>query len=410
MYGQEHYFRNRPKLQKLMKVIILSPSAIDHNNSHDANALLNHTSIFLDNDINVVWGVNRSSNLTKPSVVAHRIFDYSIYDDFKYGRINLKKRIWYFFYYQKLIGKTIDALSDLFLKESICSTDHVFLPTADWLMLRALYKVHKQTPLEYWPSIHVELMFDKANWMTGGYPYDKIIKKLIQLRNNTKRLFVYTEVSAHAHYASKQLNFNVPVYPYPTFPILRDNKPLATNRNIIIGVLGGGRRDKGFHLLPDIVDKFNMDCQNNLEVIFVIQKPRAQEHLDVELNRLSQHKNIRFVSESISSNEYENVMGSCSILLLPYTSNYKLRGSGVAVEALANGVPIVCTDNTGLVDVISHENGKMATTVNEFSEALLCIASNLAVYKKRSATASHQYLSRLLNNPVVCRIKENSNS
>jgi len=317
-----------------MKVIILSPSAIGHNNSHDANALLNHTSIFLDNDINVVWGVNRSSNLTKSSVVAHRTFDYSIYDDFKYGRMNRKKRIWYFFYYQKLIGKTIDALSDIFSKESICSTDHIFLPTADWLMLRALYKLHKQTPLEYWPSIHVELMFDKANWMTGGYPYEKITEKLIQLKNNTKRLFVYTEVCAHALYASKKLNFNVSVYPYPTFPILRDNKPLATNNNIIIGVLGGGRRDKGFHLLPDIVDKFNMNCHNYLEVIFVIQKPRAQEHLDVELNKLSQHKNVRFINESISSNEYENVMGSCSILLLPYTSNYKLRGSGVAVEAL----------------------------------------------------------------------------
>ena len=101
---------------------------------------------------------------------------------------------------------------------------------------------------------------------------------------------------------------------------------------------------------------------------------------------------------------------TCSILLLPYTSNYRLRGSGVAVEALANGIPIVCTDNTGLVDVISHENGKMATTVNEFSEALLCIASNLAVYKKRAATASHEYLRRLQNNPVVSRIKESSNS
>lgn len=394
-----------------MRVIILSPSAIDHDNSHDANALLNHTSIFLDNDINVVWGVNRSSNLAKPSVAAHRIFDYSIYDDFKNSRTNRKKRIWYFFYYQKLISKTIDALSDLFLKESICSTDHVFLPTADWLMLRALYKLHKRTPLEYWPSIHVELMFDKANWMTGGYPYDKIIKKLIRLRKETtKRLFVYTEVSAHAHYASKQLNFDVPVYPYPTFPILRDKETLAANRKIIIGVLGGGRRDKGFHLLPDIVDQFNMDCHDNLEVTFVIQKPRAQEHLEVEVNRLSQHKNIRFISESVSSIEYEDVMGSCSILLLPYTSTYKLRGSGVAVEALANGVPVVCTDNTGLVDVISHENGKTATTVNEFSEALLCIASNLSVYKKNALTAGHIYSSRLLDNPVVSRIKQNSKS
>ena len=410
MYEQEHYSTNRKNLPKLMRVIILSPSAIDHDNSHDANALLNHTSIFLDNGINVVWGINRSSNLEKPSVVAHRIFDYSIYDDFKSGRTNLKKRLRYFFYYQKVISKTFDTLSELFSKESVGSADHVFLPTADWLMLRALYKLHKRTPLQHWPSVHVELMFDKANWMTGGYPYDKIIDTLIRLRSKTKRLFVYTEVSAHAHYASKQLGFDVPVYPYPTFPILRDNKPLASNSKIVIGVLGGGRRDKGFHLVPDIVEQFNMVCRDDLEVVFVIQKPRAQEHLDVEVNRLSQHNNIRFISESIPSNEYEGVMESCSILLLPYTSTYKLRGSGVAVEALANGMPVVCTDNTGLVDVISHENGKTATTVNEFSEALLCIASNLSVYKKRAATAGHAYLNRLLDNPVVSQIKESSKS
>jgi glycosyltransferase involved in cell wall biosynthesis len=393
-----------------MKVLILAPSAIGHNNSHDANALLNHTSIFLDNDISVVWGLNRSSNLSMPSVVAHRIFDYSIYDDFKLGRTNLKKRIWHFFYYQKLISKTMDALSDLFAKESTRSTDHVFVPTADWLMLRALHKLQKQTSLDRWPSLKVELMCDKANWMTGGYPYDRVLEKLNQLRISTNTLFVYTEVSSHANYASKQLGFDVPVYPYPTFPVPRDSESLASNRKIVIGVLGGGRRDKGFHLLPDIVAKFNVDCHEDLEVDFLIQKPRTQEHLEVELNRLSQHKNVGFISESISSNEYEDVMESCSILLLPYTSNYKFRGSGVAVEALANGIPIVCTDNTGLVDVISHENGRMATTVNEFSEALLSIASDLTVYEKRAAEASKKYLIELLNNPVVSRIKETSNS
>jgi len=384
-----------------VRVFIVEPSAIAFDRTHAAKSIFGHSRALRSAGINVEWITNIDSTLKDNGIQNHRILTYTIYDDVRNGHAGIKRQI-RSIYYWYLVQTTRKKLREVFKQRQVSSADHLFVPTLDWILLRAIQLLSKEDSLQNrFPVLHILVMYEKANWMTGGYPYRRLLRLLEKFNSSA---YFYTETERHAKRLSADLGLKALSFPFPSLP---DNvlHQRPESSSIRICALGGGRRDKGFNLLPDIVSQCNQGIQKTSTVEFVIQNPRAQDMLDDALAELERMHNVILLDNQLDKEKYERYLSTCDVMIFPYDRDvYYLRGSGIVNEAVASGKPIVCTRDTSLVEQITNSNGLSATSAEEFAYSILAIINDLDMYRENANFAEKKYKENIYNNPIVRRI------
>ncbi|MGH8120031.1 MAG: hypothetical protein ACRESK_05380, partial [Gammaproteobacteria bacterium] len=115
-------------------------------------------------------------------------------------------------------------------------------------------------------------------------------------------------------------------------------------------------------------------------------------------------KNVMLLDNRIPRQVYENNLLQCHIALFPYSNVYAARGSGAVNEAVANGIPIICSRDTALAEAITCGNGLTATTAGDFAQSISNIIERFDFFHAKAITARKLYLDNLLNNPVIRNI------
>ncbi len=383
-------------------IVILDPSCIRDSRSHHMNAIIGHTRTFIATGYHIILGTNSDCRIDYPGADNNPVFNYTIYDDFKSNATRYYKRLAKKPYYYFKAINTRRAIESIFQHNHIDKTDHVFIPTTDWILLQSLAKVYSRQKSV--PFLHLLVMYEHGNWMTGGYPYKKIIKTL---RNfNQERVFIYTETRRHAKQLENLLGFLPANYPYPAFPFDGQQFAHKSEEKIHVGALGGGRRDKGYGLLPDIINRFNETYSSHDNVIFLVQRARKEDQLDEQTRLLEGIKNVVILDNQLARQDYEKYLLGCDMAIFPYNSRvYSTRGSGIVNEAVANSIPIICSADTALTEAIICDNGKIAGSINEFALSIIDIIKNINQYKANAENAKKIFLDNLYNNPVIKDIK-----
>lgn len=383
-----------------MRVFILEPSAIAIDRTHGAKSLLGHTKALSSAGIDSVWLTNVNSKINSPKVSIHQVFDYTIYDDVRKKRGRFLRRICAPIYAIKT-RIAAKGISRVLLQENTSTNDHVFVPTTDWLTFQAILKAFKARELKgRVPVLHLLIMYEQADWMTGGYPYQKIVELI---KTYPGKLFVYTETKRHAERLAQMIEMPVSSYPWPCFNEPREPGNLPTDPTICF--VGGGRRDKGFGLIPGIVAKFNANAGGE-GARFIVQSPRPEDRLDAEVDQLKQYSNVQLLKNLISEEEYQAYLQSCSVLVFPYLKKiYFARGSAIVNESVASSIPFVCTRDTSLAEMLEENNGKVADGESEFSVAIRDLLDNYSDYSAAARRMADKYRNRLLQSPLVLNIK-----
>lgn len=385
-----------------MRAFILEPSAIAIDRTHGAKSLLGHTKALGCAGIDSVWLTNIHSEIENPGIRIHRVFAYTIYDDVRKKRGRFLRRLSAPIYKLK-IGAAAKRISQVLDQENVSPSDHVFIPTTDWLTLQAVLKAFKMPGIKSRiPVLHLLIMYEQANWMTGGYPYQRIIELI---KSYPGKLFVYTETRRHAERLAQLIKKPVSSYPWPCFHEPREAGYISENPTICF--VGGGRRDKGFGLIPGIVANFNESAGRD-KARFVIQSPRPEDRLEKEVEQLKQYSNVQLLKNLISEEEYQEYLQSCSVLVFPYLKKiYFARGSAIVNESVASSIPFVCTRDTSLAEMLEENNGKVAEGEQEFSESIEDLLDNYADYSSAARRMAEKYKNRLLRSPLVMNITNN---
>ena len=391
----------------MKRVHILDPSCDGDLRAHHVNSVTGHAHAFTRAGCRVVLCANARCSTAIKDTVVHPVFPYTIYDDVRKHHTNRHIRILKQPCYFLLANKIYHLLKKIIDVHHINGIDHIFIPTLDWILFQALARLYAgdRTML---PSLHLLLMYEKANWMTGGYPYLKILQGIRKLQDRGKNIFIYTETRKHAMRLQDTLGFVPDNYPFPALPVAGPAPVAKDNNKIRIGVLGGGRRDKGYNLLPDIIRIFNKSYTGSKEVIFIIQRARREDLLEKETGLLKQIKNVVLLENRIPVQVYENNLLQCHVALFPYSDVYATRGSGAVNEAVANGIPIICSGDTALAEAITCGNGLTAATAVEFALAIINIIGRLDFYTTQAKNAKESYLDNLYGNPVIRNINSTS--
>lgn len=366
---------------------------------------MGHAHVMAASGMQVILGTNNNCTINNPDFDNNPIFTYSIYDDVRNNKTGLFARFLRKPHYVSLIEEIANSIKQLAKSKLITANDHVFVPTLDWLLYQALLQVFIDPDKS--PYLHLLLMYEHANLITGGYPYAKLIRSLNNRLGSNRKIFVYTETACHAQRLATMLGFLPGCYPYPALPFT-DKNIISSSGTIFVGALGGGRRDKGYELLPDIINRFNhIYTENN--VVFVIQEARKEDRLSLDTGLLRKINNVILLDNELTRSDYEKYFLNCDITLFPYnTSVYQCRGSGIINEALANAKPIICSSGTALVEALTVDNGMCSGTVDEFANSVIHIIKHLDQYVENAEKAKDRYLQELYNNPVIINIKNTS--
>jgi glycosyltransferase involved in cell wall biosynthesis len=148
------------------------------------------------------------------------------------------------------------------------------------------------------------------------------------------------------------------VLPHPNFTVRQTRStPLSPDRPYVFGVLGPARFEKGIDLFQSAIHRFQT-LRPEARARFVIQwnMPIYMED-GSELRpdpTLIGNPNVDLIDRPMTSAEYGEALTGLDCMVLPYRREaYAARISGVAVEALTAGIPVIYTANTWVADLVS---------------------------------------------------------
>ncbi|MGQ0633558.1 MAG: hypothetical protein ACT4QC_03015 [Planctomycetaceae bacterium] len=252
--------------------------------------------------------------------------------------------------------------------------DLMFVPNATGVEVLGLASLLKSSPSACRPTWHLEFRFDLPAWGAAppgqGPAVNRLAQAIRTLRTGPAgdRIFCYTDTDdLTASYTA--LNGG----PFATLPIPVDPdvapRQSAHRREsskeaqpLVVAYIGDARVEKGFAMLPALIERVWHDLVEPGHVRFVIQAncrsgrgERAARAAHRMLERFPSPQ-VELLRQPLCADEYRAQLLAAHVLVLPYlASEYAARSSGVMSEALAAGIPTIVPAATWLAAQL-HEN------------------------------------------------------
>ena len=400
-------------LSRTERVVFLEPSVMKiADNSHNYPELLAFSRVFDNAGMMPIWLINEGAEVENPLGPTFRVFDYTIYDRFRatldtaraYATSKGAETVPCIEGSRDSHPRAFEAVDSVLESLELQSTDLIVVPTADRFTVEALLHWSLLNASDTMPTVHLLFMYEDANWMTGGYPYADMVARLRRSGLLGAKIFLYTETAGHRAELAGRAGVEVGQFPFPVdtdvAPSVTDGDPAGEACTVV--ALGRGRRDKGFHLLPEIVERFGELYHGPRPVRFLIQEARAVDGLAEASNTLRALDPVTMLEEFLPEHDYLRTLRAADVVLLPYDKDiYRRRGSGIARQAMAYAKPVVCTDDTAIAEVLVCGNGSSGSTPAELAQALCRVIGDPTVYRDAAERAAATYRTGLFDNDII---------
>ena len=257
------------------------------------------------------------------------------------------------------IGEFAKNSQDLFNKISLSEGDIVFLPTSGLVEMFGISECAIKNHSLQNVTWHFLFRRNLYNGTPENYSFMYIKMRLLKLAfdNFLKK----TKIHAIFYTDSDQLTDQydrMESVKFHTLPLPHTIPKPATRQKknkLQITYLGDARTEKGYQYLPQLVQDFWVDYVKNDKVSFVIQSnyniPDGEPAPVVAREQLHHFPSdkVKLILESPSVEEYGKILEESDVIILPYDkTNYYARSSGILVEALCHGIPVLVPSGTWL--------------------------------------------------------------
>ena len=278
--------------------------------------------------------------------------------------------------------------------------DVIFVPTVlvhhlvGWVpLIKWHFKSKDCCVLLFFPNAPIDLNRDGNPYVLPD-PTAKLFIFLVRLLAKdvaSGKVILAAETNAMVKALSCLSGVNFQYLPHPVdagsmpLPAIRDPSAseISSNNPVVLGCYGEARFEKGSDILQHAIHKV-LEEQPNLPIRFVFQwgKGFLGDHGNiVTLDRwLRDHPKVVVLQSYVTSEDYEQLLRTTDVLLLPYRSPYRLRVSRVVIEAIVRGIPTVVTQGTTLFD-----------QANDFSAAKGCLDGSARDLAKQIVAAINDY-------------------
>ena len=251
--------------------------------------------------------------------------------------------------------------------------DQVFIPTISELDLLGLAQFLSHDQRTRRVDWHLQFHYPIFTGCEPDYAAQgEKAQRLRQIYNEAlalvpdHRLYFYTTTAALTIQQNRLGVVPFHTLPYPVNPILQTGRVQTTERRgpLRVAYLGDARHEKGYQLLPTLVERLWRDYVETDRVRFIahsnLQFPLPARGDDVAvvesvaaLRRLPANK-LTLVDEPVDSEEFCRQALATDIGLLLYDRRpYVSRCSGVLVELLTAGVPVLVSAGCWMADQLA---------------------------------------------------------
>ena len=310
-------------------------------------------------------------------------------------------------------------------KLNVTGNDHVLVHTSDAIIYRSILKiVQKSSSLGASVNFHLCTPYDMKIMphSSKGLGVGRVIRYLDLMGAIGRNVFLYAENDLLADSLSSEWGVEVQSLDIPMKRISRD-EAAVNERDTAFKVvyLGAAREEKGFHLLPSIIENVLSRKKEYQLVEFILQcspqivgyTPKIQ-HAIKQLQKLDQHS-VTLIKQQQTMDEYYQLLESADIVLLCYQQEkYKVRGSGIAAEAIAYGKNVITTSGT-YPAWLAGDAGLTADEPVGIASAILNIINDHDSFVDKAKiradwfynkTKPEQYIEKLLANEAVSNAKK----
>ncbi|WP_413173119.1 glycosyltransferase [Anabaena azotica] len=331
-----------------------------------------------------------------------------------------------FIHHYKLQQERIFAknLKVLFKKINLTAQDHIFIHTISVEQLEELFNFLAANNSESTPHCHILLRRDY---------YEQIVinAKGIGLKACLNRFYgsgLYpTSVTFYTDTDELTLQHNrLSPIRFITAPIPFRHEKIKersiscdyTTEAINIVYLGDARSEKGYQYLPQLVDALWLSHILPGKIRFKIQsnfnldggEPGIKE-ARLKLEQYPSSK-IQLFKEILSTEAYYDLLSSADIIVIPYSPEcYGARSSGVLVEALVAGKPVVVPANSWMAAQVDDSRASIYESPNQMADAVLRILNNWQQITQ--AALEYSLFWRAKHSPdtlVKCLVQQKNNS
>ena len=231
--------------------------------------------------------------------------------------------------------------------------------------------------------------------------YKNAFNKLKTIRDKSK-LILMTDSKILVREYSYITDLTVHLYPIPHTQHVNENLKKSTPN--VISYLGNARATKGFQYLPSLVEKsqksslmkdWNFAFQAN--VMF----ERDLESC-ISVSRLRKLP-VTLYENELTVKEYNDLLSNSRIVLIPYQSlYYYAQTSGVLVEALSLGIPVLVPKGTWMSSVIKDARVGVDFAPGDISsmyDGLHELISNIEYYERNAREFKSEWCA--MHNPQL---------
>ena len=248
---------------------------------------------------------------------------------------------------------------NLFNKVQLQAGDVVFLPTVSHRDLLGLLEFFRADGLSSDVTWHFLFRRD----LYPGTPEDlpESAEEVAEIRSafqtfqreiGARKVFFYTDSAELTRQYERLETFPFHTLSIPHTYSARDAS--VGEGPLRVTYLGDARREKGYHLLPKIVGDLKQEGLAG-KLRFVFQSnynvPGGEPEAVVARGQLESFPEsmVSLYKQALSTTDYKALLLSSGITILPYDrTSYGARSSGVLVESLAAGIPVIVPAGTWL--------------------------------------------------------------
>lgn len=308
-----------------------------------------------------------------------------------------------------VLGDYFYEIKSIFQEFDINDRDNVIIHTDSSLLIRSLLNVFYRLRVTKRPHLHVRVILPGHPVTADLKPY----KALADLARRNNKVKIYADTRAVRNELIKR--FGVSEVELVRLVLPPSETPLDRKARVrffkqpTITFAGELRRDKGWKNLLPIIDTLRR-MKPNVMPRFLVSGTNSEarrfrdpeDHIgrirragaEVRLGRLSNGGFVKLLDET-------------DVLVLPYDAcAYRLRGSGVALDALVNGIPMVVTAGTALTEFIEAGNGVAGSGIDGLAEALKLVTEDYDWYADRAIVVQDQAREWLNGNAIVAAVHE----
>ena len=246
------------------------------------------------------------------------------------------------------------------------------------------------------PTIHILMRYDPSYMLDDIDTFEPLFERVAASPALQRVLRFHADTDALSNEFARLSKLPVSTLPIPFDQrYLQERPPIERDTDLVtVTYLGDARLEKGYGLLPEAIAALRGKIDRRVR--FVLQSnfntPGGEPGMREARDRLAGYPEVEIVQEPQGAVEYYRRLAEADAILLPYDpQRYAARSSGILIEAMAAGKPVLTSAGSWMATQVTSDHAVLFDGESELAPALLDLVTRFEALAERAKAIAERW-------------------